>query len=147
MLSSFIFLYGCYYLTRTDISSDPPYQDIIGSTYVTNNKMMISGVWALSDEPTIDYYLITALPGIGGREIKHLGYLPAGTTLKITKIIKRSPSISLVNNGIRFVAEIRSEGEFFGLEVDINGAFSSYTNSNTSGIYVLSNNHFTLVRK
>lgn len=142
MLLSCLFLSGCYYLTRTDISSDSAYQHIIGSTYVTKNKMKVYGAWALSSEARIDHYLITAFPGIGGREIKDLGCLPAGTVLKITKIIKRTPSITLVNNGIRFVAEIISPGEFQDLEVDVYGAFGTYTRSNLPSEYVLSDEHF-----
>jgi hypothetical protein len=107
--------------------------------------MKVYGAWALSDEPRIDYYLITALPGIGGREIKDVGYLPAGTILKITKIIKRTPSVTLGNDGILFLAEIISPGEFYGLEVDIYGAFGTYTRSKLPGKYVLSNEHFTRI--
>lgn len=145
ILSYCLFIFGCYHLTRTDISRDIAYQGFVGSTYVNKNKMMIAGVWALSDEPRINYYLITALPGIGGREIKDLGCLPAGTILKITKVIKRTPSVTLTNDGIRFVAEIISVGEFSGLEVDINGAYNTYTKSPVSGKYILSNEHFSQI--
>lgn len=143
IILSCLLLSGCYYLTRTDISSDTAYQDIIGSVYVTKNKMKVYGAWALSDEPRIDHYLITALPGIGGREIKDLGCLPAGTILKITKIIKLTPSITLSNDGILFLAEIISPGKFYGLEVDIYEAFGTYARSKIPGKYVLSNEHFT----
>lgn len=134
------------YLTRTDISNDSAYQDIIGSTYVTKNKMKVYGTWA-SAEPRVYHYLLVSLPGIGGREIKDLGCLPAGTILKITKIIKQTPSMTLDYDGILFVAEIVSRGEFFGLEVDIYNAFGTYTSSKMPDKYVLSNEHFSRIEE
>lgn len=146
ILSACLLLSGCFYLTRTDISSDSTYKDIIGSTYVTKNKMKVYGAW-VSNEPRIYSYLLTALPGIGGSEIKDIGFLPAGTKLMITKIIKRTPSITLDYNGILFVAEIISRGEFFRLEVDIYGAFGTYTRSTVAGKYVLSDEYFSQIEE
>ncbi len=148
ILLSFLVLSGCFYLTRTDISTNPVYQNIIGSAYVTKNKMKVFGA-CLAYKPRGNqyYYFITALPGIGGREIKDLGYLPAGTILKVTKVIKLTPNITLDYDGIEFVAEIISPGEFFGLEVEIYSAFGTYKESNTPGKYDLSNEHFTQIEK
>lgn len=146
ILSACLLLSGCFYLTRTDISNDSTYEDLVGSKYITKNKMKIYGAW-FSNEPRIYGYLLTALPGIGGSEIKDIGSLPAGTILKITKVIKETPSITLDNDGMVFVAEIISPGDFFGLEVDIYSAFGTYKKSATPRKYVLSNEHFTMIEQ
>lgn len=146
LLSFCLVLSGCFYLTRSDISTNPVYQDTIGSSYVTKTKMKIYGAW-ISNEPQIYGYFLTALPGIGGSEIKDIGSLPAGTILKITKVIKRTPSITLDNDGILFIAEIISPSEFFRLEVNIYSAFGTYKKSATPRKYVLSDEHFTQIER
>jgi hypothetical protein len=118
------------------------YEELLGSIYITKKQMKIFGVWARSEEPKIDYYSIAALPGIGGREIQQLGYLPAGTMLRITKIVRETPSITLYNNGIVFLAEIISKGAHYMLEVEINSNSDTYIKSNIPGKYILSNEYF-----
>lgn len=137
-------LTSCTNVKRHDISDNELYKQFIGSVYKTRNKMVIYGVKLDPTIEKIDFYEISALPGIGGPEIVQLGYLPKGAHLKISKIIERYPSLFL-GQSILYIAELMGQPRFKGMEVSVYSAFGTYSKSYDGSFYFLSTEHFEKV--
>lgn len=116
---------SCIYLTRSDISADSRYKDLIGSIFTTNSDMKLLRSYGFPEGEPVEFHTIMLFPGAGGPEIDDLGVLPKGTMLKITKVIRESPNITLRHGGVLFVAELLS-GRHKGLEVDISSNYHAY---------------------
>lgn len=89
----------------------------------------------------IDYYQIVSLPGVGGPEFEQIDNLPAGTTLQITRILRKSPKLPFTQD-IFFIAKVLSDYQFKGREVDIYPAFGTYIKVPGEDIYTLNPEHF-----
>lgn len=82
-------LAGCYFVSFEDASRDPRYADVVGKTFRSNERVAIHGISMDRNYARIlDHYVVTALPGIGGREVLSHRELGIGTILRVIRVMR-----------------------------------------------------------
>lgn len=109
---------SCGPVYMTDITNQYFYQLMVGDVYVTVKNLQFGAVKNDSNSDEINYYFVRPLPGVGGSEIVQKGHMPAGTKIKIKKILQGDIMLETLTI---YVAEILSEGPGRGKEVRIKG--------------------------
>ncbi len=107
-----------YYATYTivdfdDISSNPKYVNIISQSYKTKIMLRVHGV---NMDPVIGKdiheYLVTPIPGIGGREIITKDSLNIGSVIRVDKVLLCSNCLLDFIPRIKVQISILSEDTF-----------------------------------
>ena len=86
-LVSVTILASCGSPSYEEIDDPSEYKDVIGKTFKTREEMLIFGTSKDAPWETIDGYVITGKPGIGGREILSRDPFPVGSVFRVNKIM------------------------------------------------------------
>ncbi len=111
-----VFLVSCCTPSYRDVSGSAEYVHLIGREFRTLDEMLIFGYSRDNNFETLDGYVITTKPGIGGREILTREVFPVGSILLIERIMECSNCILA---GKRIVVKVISNEAYSGTPVKL----------------------------
>ena len=111
LLGSLAILSSCGTPSYKEIDDPSEYTDVIGKTFKTREEMLIFGTSKDAPWKTIDGYVITGKPGIGGREILSRDPFPVGSVFRVKKIMNCT---NCLWSAPRIVVEVLSDDIYRG---------------------------------
>lgn len=82
-------LISCGQVPLEDVSSDPEYKSLIGTTFRTKVDMLLIGVTADPNyKKQIDYFVLVPEPGFAGPEVVRKEKLAKGYSIRIAQVLQ-----------------------------------------------------------
>ena len=125
-----VLLVSCWTARYHDISSTHEYAHVVGKKFNTLEELLIFGYSKNNNNfETIDSYVITEKPGIGGREVLSRDSLPIGSVIHVKRILVCTNCIFSIFFQIivEVVSDDRYSGEFVEI-IDSGNIFVSRSN-------------------
>ena len=105
-----LLLSGCIKASYEDVSKDVRYSSLVGHKYRFEEDLIIHGVFGYpTDDKAVDFYVVTDKPGFGGPEVVSRGLLPAGTMVRIEKVMDCT---NCFESGIHLQVEILAQEQY-----------------------------------
>jgi hypothetical protein len=105
-------LSGCCTPGYEEIDNPSEYADVIGKTFKTREELLIFGTSKDAPWETIDGYVITEKPGIGGREILSRDPFPVGSVFRVNRIMNWTNWLSEPDPVVEVLSDERYRGAF-----------------------------------
>lgn len=105
---------GCGTAQYRDVSGSAKYAPIVGRDFETLESLLVFGISTDPADGTVDEYRISQKPGIGGLGVLTRGSIPAGSVLRVKKILDCT---NCLVSETRLLVEILSDERYSDWEV------------------------------
>jgi len=101
---------SCGQVPLEDVSSVPPYSNVIGKTFTTKEDLLLIGVTVDHQKRRVDYFVLVPSPGFANRWVVTKEQLDKHSVIRVARVLKSTiPFLSRVEYVVEMVEEKKSK--------------------------------------